>query len=322
MNLKNFISEVEQFTRNKLGEEYDIRINEVPKNNGLRLHGISIMKKGECIAPNIYLEGYYEQHLNGMSVEAVYDDIWNTYKTTNVKDGMDFLQQKITMESRCNDIIFRLVNYEKNRKQLENMPHLRFLDLAITFHCLVNLDEGGISTLPITNVIKEHWQTDESTLMRYALENSENLLKMKVRPIEEVMMDLFEASMERMMSHPEEASEETVDYYDEMRVTLEEMQTGDDVDMYVMTNEIGINGASVLLYQNSFLNFAKKIGSDLYILPSSVHELILVPVNDNISPEQLIRMVGEVNTTQVPYEDILSNHVYIFKLKSSSFEIV
>lgn len=321
MDLKNFIREVKEFTQERLGSDFDVRLHEVMKNNNVKLHGISIIKKGDCIGPNIYLDGYFERYLQGMSVEEIFEEIKETYEQTKVSQGMAAIHKHICFDDQKDKVIFRLISYEKNIEMLKNMPYIRFLDMAITFHCLVNKDEEGISTLPITNVIMEHWNANESILLKLAMNNTERLLKMRIRRIEEVIMELFESNMERIFKG-KEVSKENSDYFEQMRVTFEQMQQEEDVEMYVVTNDIGINGATVLLYQESFKEFVRKIGCDVYILPSSIHELIIIPVLENVSPKHFMETVKEVNITQLPYEDVLSDHVYRFYLESEAFEII
>ena len=81
-------------------------------------------------------------------------------------------------------------------------------------------------------------------------------------------------------------------------------------DMYILTNETKLNGAACILYENVLYDFAQKLGEDLYILPSSVHEVILLPKLSVFEKDELVNMVREVNTEGVAAEEVLSDHVY------------
>ena len=81
-------------------------------------------------------------------------------------------------------------------------------------------------------------------------------------------------------------------------------------DMNVLTNESKLNGAACILYENVLYDFAQKLGADLYILPSSVHEVILLPKLSMFEKDELVNMVKEVNTEGVAADEVLSDHVY------------
>jgi hypothetical protein len=83
--------------------------------------------------------------------------------------------------------------------------------------------------------------------------------------------------------------------------------------MYVCTNVNKCNGAGVIFYKDFLKNISEKVGTDLYIIPSSIHEVIIVPANDKIDSELLKSMVPEVNETEVTVTEVLSNHVYLYK---------
>ena len=93
---------------------------------------------------------------------------------------------------------------------------------------------------------------------------------------------------------------------------VEEVDLKDYVpsDMYVLTNESKLNGAACILYENVLYDFAQKLGADLYILPSSVHEVILLPKLSMFEKDELVNMVKEVNTEGVAADEVLSDHVY------------
>ena len=85
-----------------------------------------------------------------------------------------------------------------------------------------------------------------------------------------------------------------------------------DVPMYVLSNKTKIHGAACILYENVVKDFADYLNRDIFILPSSVHEVILVPSQGAQKAQNLVEMVREVNETQVEEEEILSDSVYYF----------
>jgi hypothetical protein len=88
--------------------------------------------------------------------------------------------------------------------------------------------------------------------------------------------------------------------------------------MYVISNRDKINGAACILYKDVLKDFAQTIESDLYILPSSIHETIVVPKTPATNPQDLSQIVKETNDNHVEREEILSYSVYEYKRKENN----
>lgn len=158
-------------------------------------------------------------------------------------------------------IVYRLVNYEKNKEILEDCPHLRLYDLALTFRWVAHSDDIGISTALVTNQELQVWGISMNELLLAARENTPRLF-----PVHMIDMDEMIAQAGIPISLDESA-----------------------IPMYIMTNEQEVNGASVLLYDNVLESFALEKKTDFYILPSSIHEVILVPSNKIDDPSALLQ---------------------------------
>jgi len=88
--------------------------------------------------------------------------------------------------------------------------------------------------------------------------------------------------------------------------------------MYILTNQKGINGASCMIYKDVIKEFAQLIKSDIYILPSSIHEIILIPLEGSEDKERFKRMVIDINSSQVPADEVLSDSVYMYSLEKDA----
>ncbi len=86
--------------------------------------------------------------------------------------------------------------------------------------------------------------------------------------------------------------------------------------MFILTNESRLNGATCMLYENVLDKFANEIKSDLYILPSSIHEVIILPKKEWYKKSDLESMINEVNTDNLSVDEILSDRVYMFERKN------
>lgn len=302
-----FVSEITAMVKKIMGGEYEIKIYQVTKNNSLELDSLVILKKDNNFAPNIYLLPYYEEHLNGAKVKELAEKLCNTYYQYRVPA----ISKSFTyaFEDIKDFITYRLVSYERNRKLLEKIPHIMYLDMAITFHCLVREDNEGIGTIRITNEHMQLWNISLQELHQRAISNTSRLFPFHIQSMDEVILGMLGEN--DMDCRDKEQSELIL-----KDITMH--QEADNRKMYILTNQKGINGASCLLYENVLKDFSKQIQSDFFILPSSIHEVILVPYDRTMTKEILSEMVRDVNHTQVARDEILSDNVYYYSRKRNS----
>lgn len=208
-----------------------------------------------------------------------------------VKDINDY-------EAVKNRIIYRLVNGERNREQLKEVPHIPFCDLAVVFCVVLKTGEGYHASLPIIEEHAERWGIDTGELFCQAMENTPRIFPPQIRSMQEVMKKIAEEYME-----DKEAEEFMEGLYGVPTVS----------PLYVMGNTAEVNGAAVVLYPGVLKEFADKIGRDLVILPSSIHEMMLIPKEEKVDMEGLKEMVKHVNRAEVPEEEILSDEVYLYQ---------
>ena len=291
----SFIQETKDRVQALMGEDYDVLIKKTIKNNSLERHSLLVLKKGRSIAPNIYLEAYYDSYLQGSKLEEIVDRLYCIYNhcaIPTIKENFLYDLDDIKQY-----IICRIINYEKNVEQLKKVPHIRFLDFAITYHCLIKNDDEIIGTLRLSNEHIKHWGIDIQELDFLAMENTQRLFSAVIRDMDELIREV--------LLENDEVSEDIIDIF-----RIDDKK--EIVKMYVLSNKSGVNGANCLLYDNLIKNFAEAIGSDLIIIPSSVHEIILVPSCESIPINELNEIVKDINRNQVPYDEILSDHVYYF----------
>jgi hypothetical protein len=287
MEYKEFVEYIKMNAGYIAGEGGNITINHVIKNNGCEMDGLVIMEKGKDIAPTIYLDSFYELYTNGENIKNIIRQIEVIYEQNknNVTFDVNILKHFDTIKDK---IVYKVVNYRSNEKLLEQVPHKRILDLAVVFYCLLDNEYGRSATALIYNNNLKNWNVTIDDVYKAALKNTPDLLHSKISS----MATLFEKCG--------------------VNVDGEEVDLKDYVpsDMYVLTNESKLNGAACILYENVLYDFAQKLGADLYILPSSVHEVILLPKLSMFEKDELVNMVKEVNTEGVAADEVLSDHVY------------
>jgi len=297
-NYNTFISDITEKVGEMMGDDYSARIIKVMKNNSLELDSLVLLKEGKNFAPNIYLQPYYDSYLEGNSIQSLAERLCNVYQNNSHSKMATSFQY--TFEEMKSNVIYRLVNFEKNKKLLANVPHIRYLDLAVTFHCLVHNDGDGIGTIRITNDHVELWETSVQELHALAVKNTTGRFPAVIRSMDEVIRGMLTDELEDN-ELPQELLQE-----------LYSQGAGVGHKMYVLSNQKGINGATCMLYENVLKRFADKLQTDLFILPSSIHEVLLVPYSNSLSKEILSQMVRDVNFTQVAVDEVLSDKVYFF----------
>lgn len=315
MDYQTFLNEIVEIVKEKVEQDCSVRLNQVLKNNGITRDAIVILKEGEMVSPNIYLEYYYDRYCEGESLDEVGDEIVLFYEETvaqkqiSPEDYLDF-------EKYRDFIFYRIVHFKKNEKLLQEIPHIRYLDLAVTFHCLVGESQQGIQSYCINQQILEKWGLTNEELYQIAKKNTPLLFPPKIATMEDVVTELVDGRTgESQMDFDGESKFNSKQEYEQyVQRMIEKLPFQTDMQMYVISNLSGVNGAAALLYPMLMKRFAEKCKKNLYLLPSSIHELIAVPESE-CRKEELEQMVCEVNSTQVARDEILSNTVYFYDWK-------
>lgn len=269
-------------------EDYQITINHVVKNNSVELDGICLHKHGESLSPTIYLNSYYEEYQKGRPLKSILGEIISTISNdiprleipASLYDDYDSVRQQI---------ILRLVNYKRNQEQLKTCPYLPFCDLAITFRWLVHSDPYGIASSLITNRELDLWNITVEELYQTAIVNTRNLFPARIQPLQELLTEYQEENkaFQQFMDSPLPS-----------------------IPLYLLSNQNRINGATCMIYEHVLADFAAEQNSDIYILPSSIHEVLMIPARFPLEEEALLSMVYNANRTVVSLTEILSDSIY------------
>lgn len=290
MTYNQFLNYVKEQSVYKIDkpEEYQATINHFVKNNSVELDGICLHKQGEILSPTVYLNDFYEEYLDGRPLNSIVAEVRAT-----LFEEIPQLEIPATLfdnyESIRPYIIMRIVNYERNENQLASCPYLPFCDLAITFRWLVHKDASGIASALITNREFKNWGITMEELYSVASRNTMQLFPARIRPMQDILKDYIR--------NPEDMKQLAM--YDHPEFTLS-----------VLTNQIHINGSTAMIYDHILNRFAKKEGSDFYLLPSSIHEIILIRADEMIEEDALLQLVYNANRTVVNPMDILSDSIY------------
>lgn len=266
--------------------QYDIekvQTEEIRKNNGVIRTGLIISVKDENISPNIYMEYYYDLLKEGNSLEDIYGFIRDEYNMARKTSYIDI--SMIGKEMIMNNVFLKLVNYERNKDVLMETPHILFLDLAVTFRYYVKKEEGTIASALIKNSDMVRYDISFEELKERAFDNTKIQFPTKMIRIDELLKDYMSTNV-----------------------------LPDNNMLYVLSNDIGVNGATAMLYSEKIRELACELNSNLYILPSSIHEVLLLSDKCEMNVGEIKNMVEDVNRYVVSDMDYLSDEVYFYDI--------
>lgn len=304
MEIREFTEKVQKKVSRRLGEGYQVQTKKVCKNNNICMHGLTILAEGQNVSPTIYLNHFLEAYNSGMTLSEVVSKIIRIYNegTPCQSVNMDFFK---SFERVADRICYRLISAGANSVLLEKIPHVPFLDLAICFYYAYEGKELGTGTILIHNSHMEMWGTSTEELMRLAGENTKRLFPWECRSMLSLLEECEEKKGWRGMEDPGEAQ-----------------AFAEGFSMLVLSNRQRINGAACILYPQVLEEIAERTKTSFFILPSSIHETILVGDGGRNEGESLQKMVEEVNATQVEPEEVLSDRVYYYNSAEKSVKII
>jgi len=259
------------------------------KNNGVEMYGLLLSREGETIAPNFYLYPQYNRWKKGMA------DLGMILRELKKAYTEEMEKNKRIAEALCFDwetfrhrVFVRLVGRERNEKLLQDIPYDEYLDMALVYHYVIQVTEDtqGVLVLNKEHILRLGITHEE--LRETAMSNTKRELPPVIVPMQEMVA--------RMKSRCG------------MDLPGEIPESG----MYVLSNAKGTYGAVAMTYTDLLEEFSNEAESGFYILPSSVHEVILVPDDTMMTTEIFSGMVRHVNAEHVEETEVLTDSVYYY----------
>jgi len=304
MSYKEFLQVIQDEVRKNMPASYKVMLSTVIKNNDSKLDALSILPTGVSVAPNIYLKQYYEEYQSGRELSSIVQLIIKLSKVS-MEIEKEMLPDISDFNSIADLITYRLVNWHMNLEKIRKLPYKDLEDLVKIYYLVIKSDSNAIESIAITDALLEKWSVFTDKIDEHANRNTPTLFPASIRGMNEVIKEL-------VFNGLPDADRESLSQgdYDEL---MEMFNTNNESDqMYILSNNNKINGASTLLYPKLLHDFAVSINMNFYILPSSIHECILVPDKGTMDKQALKDMVEEVNCSQVAADEVLSNEVYFY----------
>lgn len=284
MLIREFQEQLIEALQKKLGEYY--KINE---NN----YVLTVEKKDSLIKSVFYVEEYFMLYKKINNLKPILLDITEkiVFEETMQKKIDTQINLNLTNYEKIKDsIFFRLINTQTNTELLQHVPSVPFLDLSIVFYIEIQSSIGS-ATILIKNDLASILKISKEQLYKDALNNMQSFKPCRIKNLSDYIFEEIE------------------------------MFFSGTFYFLVMTNACHEYGASCILYPNVLKRISEELKKDILIIPSSIHEVLLVAVNQNIKVQDLVKMLHEVNIQEVAPEEQLSFHIYKYSLENDNISI-
>lgn len=317
ISYEEFCDYVKNNAQNLLGDP-DLHVDFIPyeKNNIERGEGLVLSSvSNQSLVPCVMLKKLYDDFVtsfDGQEIEFFLSDFLDTMKdklqnelTIQLSEASnDWMDRKYIMDN----VFVRLVNSYQNKDLIAESPHQDLLDLSMICRVKTYQGKNELGSFLVTNNMLERLKITPDEILGKALQNTQLMFPSVVRSMSGMMIDMLDSFDQDDPGFLKEQIENGIGL-------------GLEKEPYVVTNSMGINGASAMLYTGLLDNLAAFMKDDLYILPSSLHEVLCLPKADN-DVNDLTDMVRTVNMECVDLSDRLSNQVYKYDRKKKVLSIV
>lgn len=304
--MNEFLKDLVKAIEKVMGAEYQVSSTEVLKNNSKKLSAVLIKGKDEKAVPTIYINRFYDEYQKGVSdIKNIAKKVIDIYNEN--KGSLDITVDEIfNYKKVVNRISFKLINVKRNEERLKDIVYIMHSNLALVFQIELIADNESVGSTLVSKELLKHWNVSIDQLYSDVLSNVSNIEP----PIMKNMLDIMN----------EIVLGDTVNLSDEENARISDSNTN---QMYVLTNKRKVNGSAVILYPD-IDKLIKKVtsASNFYVLPSSIHELILIPFSEKMDKNELKEMIRQVNAEEVAQEDFLSDDLYFYNTDSKEFWVV
>lgn len=290
MTYEKFLETIRKEVQNRADSDLRVYMQDCIKNNDVIYNGLTIMDANFNLAPTIYLNNFYDRY--GDDIDSAVEEVLRIYYENKPDSKYDMSFFKV-WESVKDKIAYKIVNTEWNSNLLRDVPHISFLDLSVVFYMILEHDDEGNATVLLHNEHLKAWDKTADDLFEVAKVNTQKIIPYTIKDIFDTMAGIIGIDKSEL----------------ELPLMCDE---NDVVPMYVITNKSMLYGACAMLEKDLLKNLGEKFGSFI-IIPSSVHELIIVPSEqDSCDMEYFSEIINEVNTSQLAEEEVLSDHAYFY----------
>ena len=315
MDFEAFMEYIKEHIKEYLPESYqdaEVTIEDYRKLNKCHM-GLTIMRPGDKMSPIVNLEALYSQY--GETPQLHINDVLQQISQAIQKKPKGFDMSWLTRYDEAKKHLFmKVFDADKNADILEGVPFVWREGLAITFHIVFKETESCPSaeeksaSVIVTNQMMETYGVTKSQLYNDALANSQIIAPVRIGYLSDLIDTMIFAEMSERGVSEEEIRKE------------KEIESNQKLPLLVVTNDNYAYGASAIFYPDVMDKLGERLKENFFILPSSVHEVIVAPDDGMVSYLELKAMVMEVNAKEVAPEERLTNEVYYYDIRNRIFE--
>lgn len=290
----------EKLEGSNLKDDFRLCVENIEMNNGVVNHAVCLRKVGGAVyaSPVDYLERYYyENYPLDVALEHDAELIWMLISKDTITFDTDVAYD---FEKIKNNIRVMVINTEMNSERLKDMPHKDFLDLSIVAYIILEEYSDGYMNTAVTNEWLKRWNKTADEIISLGFKNT----VMCFKPVFKDILDVLY----------ENEDEEGIEKINKQLVKNDKGEI-DRLPLYILSNSHRVYGAITMLYPVIMDCLVDQFSSNLLIIPSSVHEVLVLPCDKDMDLEATVEMVRLVNRTEVPLRDVLSNCVYLVRKK-------
>lgn len=288
-NKDEFVNTIVEKLKDFYGTDAEVSTQNIIKTNDTMKIGVLIkfnMGEKNGIAPVIYLDSYYEDYIGGEDIDVITEQITDIAEESNDAEFLNDAVSELQSWEKCKDKIYPvLISTERNSEMLQNLVSTAVLDLSSIYIVRMQLSDATIGTVKITNDLLNKWGITIEELHATAISNMEND-EYKAVDIKKLIFDM------------DDDEKESCDL---------------EYEMLVLTNDRKMYAAAGVLNTE----FMSRIVENrrYYMIPSSVHEWIMIPESDNDITKLLNYNIQDVNKT-LDEKEVLSDHVYFYSVEN------
>lgn len=312
MDYSEFMEYVEDNILRYLPKEYenaDIELTKTLKNNSVVLDTLIVRKDNEPASPQVYLNRVYENYREGQSLDTIMKNCGETISNSTIDpEYLEIVSHITEYETVKDQIIPRVCNAAENTEFLSSRPHRLKNDLAVYYAVKVYTDDNGVGTITINNQVMKSMGVSEKELNDTALNNISK--QAYIQTAASMMLGMMVGDFSRDFGVSEAEARQML-----------EASMPDENDMWIVTNREKVNGAAVIMSPTVREQIGEVVGGDYYVLPSSIHEIIIIPKEKHENVQELTDMVKQVNQTCVNSDEILSDNVYEYQIREKTLKL-
>lgn len=290
LDFKEFTNEVVKALEEKTGKT--IVTKNVVKNNGEERMGVALESENGA-TPVVYIKEFYEDYKGGMALNEVLNDVCETFK-----QGVEQSELVYTTMDKLKNVDYVKANVLAKIVSLKDNPYLTDKvytaddDLGIAYIYYIDVDAGSVGrgSCVFSNEMFEKLDISKDELHKVAIENTEKYDEVILLSMKDVIVGANDS---------------------DINLLKDKNQNVEDEKMFILTNRNKTNGAITMLYKDVIRDVADRLNRDIFIIPSSIHEVIVVPKKDELNDrDRLTSMLRDVNSNSIEDNEVLSNDLF------------